>query len=576
MEKRVFLAILLSFAVLALYQAYLAPPPPVIPSADQAPAAPPSPVTSAPAVPPAGAAAPAPDPAQEAAADTPGVQPLVADTEARRIVVETDAVRAVFSNQGATLESWRLKHYFDHDGQPLELVPTDLPPGSPRPFTLSTNDELLSRRLASALFQTNQTTLALGSEPGVLRFQYSDSSGLSATKTFHFQPDGKPYVLSVEASVDVNGASRPVTLEWGPALSLGYSDNGSSEIPARAILFRGGDVERIHADALREEPRYSGQMRVAGVEEHYFMAVALPGEQSVEMEFQPLTLPVPGAAEDLTRSFVAFDVTVPAGAPTLPFYIGPKDFEVLRAVDPQLTRAIDFGIFAWLVVPLLQALKWVHGFVGNYGWSIVILTVIINLLLFPLRHRSMVSMKKMQALQPEIKAIQKRYEKYKITDPERQKMNSEMMALYKQKKVNPASGCLPMLLMMPVLFAFYSMLQVAIEVRGAPFFGWVTDLSARDPFFIWPVLMGATMFWQQKLTPTTMDPSQARVFMIMPFVFTVMFLWFPAGLVIYWLTSNVMAIGQQYITNNLIAAKPAVAKTPAADAASKASKRSKR
>jgi YidC/Oxa1 family membrane protein insertase len=177
--------------------------------------------------------------------------------------------------------------------------------------------------------------------------------------------------------------------------------------------------------------------------------------------------------------------------------------------------------------------------------------------MFPLRHRSMVSMRKMQALQPEIKAIQERYAKYKLTDPERGKMNQEMMALYKQKQVNPASGCLPMLLTMPILFAFYAMLQVAIEIRHAPFFGWIADLSAQDPYYVWPLLMGGTMFWQQRITPTTADPVQARIFMFMPVVFTFTFLWFPAGLVIYWLTSNLMAIGQQYLTNRIIGAPPA-------------------
>jgi YidC/Oxa1 family membrane protein insertase len=568
MEKRVFLAIFLSFVVLAFYQAYLVPPPPV-------PIDPPAPagVEAPPPAPPSPAAA-----APETLADDPpppAVETLVADTEVRDIVVETDSVRAVYSTRGATLTSWQLKHYLDHDGRPLELVPAGLPSSFPRPFTLSTDDAALSARLADALFEPSTTsTLDLGSAPGVLRFEYRDASGLRAAKTFHFQPDGKPYVLTVEASVDVGGASRPVTLEWGPALSFGYRENGSSEIDARAILFRDGDVERIAADSLAEQPHYTGRMRLAGVEEHYFMTAALPGEQGVAVDYVPVALPIEGDPEGRMRRFVAYAVSVPPGAPSLSFFIGPKDFDVLRAIDPQLTRAIDFGIFAWLVVPLLQALKWVHGFVGNYGFSIVILTILINLLLFPLRHRSMVSMKKMQALQPEIKAIQKRYEKYKITDPERQKMNSEMMALYKQKQVNPASGCLPMLLTMPVLFAFYSMLLVAIEVRGAPFFGWITDLAARDPYFIWPVLMGATMFWQQRITPTTADPAQARIFMLMPFIFTAMFLWFPAGLVIYWLTSNLMAIGQQYVTNNLIATKPApgVARTPAAEAAAKAPK----
>lgn len=174
-------------------------------------------------------------------------------------------------------------------------------------------------------------------------------------------------------------------------------------------------------------------------------------------------------------------------------------------------------------------------------------------------------MRKMQALQPAVKAIQDRYAKYKITDPERQKMNQEMMALYKQKGVNPASGCVPMLLTMPVLFAFYAMLQVAIELRGAPFIWWIHDLSAHDPYYVWPLLMGASMFVQQKMSPTTADPVQAKVFMFMPVMFTFMFLWFPAGLVIYWLTSNLMAIGQQYITNRVIGAPPRPATaTPAA------------
>jgi len=219
-------------------------------------------------------------------------------------------------------------------------------------------------------------------------------------------------------------------------------------------------------------------------------------------------------------------------------------------------RAIDFGMLSWLVVPLLQALKWINGYLGNFGWSIIALTILLNVIMFPLRHKSMVSMKKMQEVQPEVKAIQERYKKYKMTDPERQKMNTEMMALYKQKGVNPASGCVPMLLTFPVLFAFYAMLSVAIELRGAPWTGWITDLSVMDPLYITPVLMGATMFWQQKLTPSTADPIQQKMFLFMPLIFSVMFLWAPSGLVLYWLTSNIMTIGQQYLTNHLIGAPP--------------------
>jgi YidC/Oxa1 family membrane protein insertase len=238
---------------------------------------------------------------------------------------------------------------------------------------------------------------------------------------------------------------------------------------------------------------------------------------------------------------------------------------VLAAVDRELVRAIDFGIFAFLVVPLLRALKWVNVYVGNYGWSIIILTIIINAVMFPLRHKSVVSMRKMQVLQPEMKAIQDRYAKLKMSDPARQKMNVELMNLYRERGVNPASGCVPMLLTLPVLFAFYSMLSVAIELRGAPFVGWIRDLSQPDPYFVTPILMGATMFWQQKITPTTVDPTQQKVMMIMPLMLSVMFLWAPSGLVLYWFVSNLWAIGQQYFTNWLLGPMPVHAVRPPAE-----------
>jgi YidC/Oxa1 family membrane protein insertase len=194
----------------------------------------------------------------------------------------------------------------------------------------------------------------------------------------------------------------------------------------------------------------------------------------------------------------------------------------------------------------------VDRFVGNFGWSIIILTVLINLAMFPLRHKSVVSMRRMQELQPEVKAIQDRYAKLKVTDPARQKMNTEMMSLYRERGVNPASGCVPMLLTLPVLFAFYSMLSVAIELRGAPFVGWIHDLSVHDPLFITPVLMGITQFVQTRMTPSTADPMQQKMMMFMPIIFMAMFIWAPSGLVLYWTTSNLWAIGQQAFTNRLI------------------------
>ncbi len=550
MEKRVFLAIFLSFGILAVYQTYIVPPPPPAPP----------PVASPMVTPQANQPALSPPGAPQAGVTTPLPATVVGDTSARDIVVETDTVRAVFTTEGASLKSWRLKKYYDVMGEPLELVPAGLPENFPRPFTLATDQDAFSAVLLTAKFRPSADgPLSLGSSPGTLSFEYQDASGLAARKSFHFQPDGHPYVLSVDASIDVQGVARPVTIRMGPALGLGYTTGGrmTTAYPPAAVFHKDGSVQRPSASKLLEQAVYDGNLRFAGVGDHYFISAAVPGTRSVKVEFQPLVLPTLEADAKATgvvqRTFVAYSVST-TGAMNLPFFLGPKDFDILKSVDGQFVRAIDFGMFAWLVVPLLQSLKWINGYIGNFGWSIIILTILLNAVMFPLRHRSMVSMRKMQEIQPEIKAIQKRYEKFKLTDPERQKMNTETMALYKQKGVNPASGCVPMLLTMPVLFGFYAMLAVAIELRGAPFFGWIHDLARMDPLFITPVLMGASMFVQQRMTPTTADPAQQKIFMFMPIIFTVMFLWAPAGLVIYWLMSNIMTIGQQYLTNHLITA----------------------
>ncbi len=563
MEKRVFLAIFLSFGILVLYQTYVVPPPP------------PAPVNSTVAVAPPGATTPSAGNQSPATATAPvlpvpgalaaGVSDAMVDTTpARDIIVETDHLRVVFTTQGAAVKSWRLKRYFDSKEEPFELVPSELPQGSARPFTLATSDEALSQQLSTVKFRSaTEGTLALGSSPGTLAFEYSEpGTGLIARKSFHFQPTPtQPYLVTVDASIDVQGIARPVTLKMGPSLGRGFG-LGSSMMPSyppAPLFHRDGSVERLDVDDITTQPSYEGILRFAGVGDHYFLSAVIPGSKSVRVDYRPLTLPVPEPDATQTgvaqRSFFDYNVSTP-GAVSLPFYLGPKDFEELKSADSQMVRAIDFGIFAWLVVPLLQALKWINGYIGNFGWSIIALTLILNVVMFPLRHRSMVSMRKMQEVQPEVKAIQERYKKYKMTDPERQKMNTEMMALYKTKGVNPASGCVPMLLTFPVLFAFYAMLSVAIELRGAPWILWIKDLSVMDPLYITPVLMGATMFWQQKMTPTTADPIQQKMFLFMPIIFSVMFLWAPAGLVLYWLMSNIMTIGQQYLTNHLIGAPP--------------------
>jgi YidC/Oxa1 family membrane protein insertase len=206
-----------------------------------------------------------------------------------------------------------------------------------------------------------------------------------------------------------------------------------------------------------------------------------------------------------------------------------------------------------LAVPLLRSLNWIYGYVGNYGFSILLLTIFINIVLFPLNHKSVVSMRKMQEIQPEVKAIQERYSKLKATDPAKQKMNQEMMALYRERGVSPASGCIPIVLTLPVFLAFYALLTTAIQLRGAPFVGWIHDLSQPDPYYAMPVMVGLSQVWQQWMTPATgMDPAQQKMMMIMPIVLIFVFVSTPSGALIYWLVGNIWRVGQMQLTNYMI------------------------
>jgi YidC/Oxa1 family membrane protein insertase len=290
------------------------------------------------------------------------------------------------------------------------------------------------------------------------------------------------------------------------------------------------------------------------------IALVTPGQARIESR----GLVVPGPA-GTRRQLISHAVQFPQSPMNARFFVGPKQFDLLRSIDSELVRAVNFGMFGWLAVPLLSALKWLHGLVGNWGWSIVLLTVLINLAMFPLRHKSVVSMRRMQELQPQLKAIQDRYANLKVTDPARQKMNTELMNLYREKGVNPASGCVPMLLMMPVLFAFYALLGQAIELRGAEFGWWIKDLSQPDPYFIIPILVGVTMFWQTWMNPTSTDPTQRNMMLFMPIMFSFIFLTTAAGTALYWLISNIWGIGQQYFTNWLIGPPVVHAARPAAE-----------
>jgi YidC/Oxa1 family membrane protein insertase len=556
MERRVLLAVFLSFLVLMVYQTFVVKPR-TKPGASGA-----RPATAT--TPPPGEGTVTPAPSQTAGIESaspaqPAPEVSVGAAKEQEVVVETETVRAVFSNRGAVLKSWLLKHYLDSAGKPMDLVPPAMSDVSRLPFSISVADAALTARMNTALYQSSAEALSLGAQSGTLRFTYRDATGLSVAKSFDIQPGGQPYVLRV--TTDVRLDDQPVRVATHGGAGFGDIERGvqqggflavSTYQPPQAIFQMGSDVSRIRPDSIGQQPAYEGPMRYAGVDDQYFLAALVSSGKQTRVEYRPLTINTSGGP----RTIVDYHVRV-AGSDPLTFFYGPKEFDQLQKVDPELVRTIHFGIFGFLATPLLKSLKWLNGSVGNYGWSIILLTVIINLLMFPLRHKSAVSMRKMQEIQPQVKAIQDRYAKLKVTDPARQKMNTELMNLYRERGVNPASGCVPMLLTFPVLFAFYALLSVAIELRGAPWVGWIQDLSTHDPYYVTPILMGISQFWQTRMMPATGDPTQQRVMMLMPLMFLVFFLWAPSGLVIYWLVSNVWTIGQQYLTNHLIASKPA-------------------
>ncbi len=600
MERRVLLALALSILVLLLYQSVFVPPP--LPPEEAAPATAAGaadsfdatsrtstpgatamlpPATPAPAVTAAVAAAAAAvaagaDP-ELVAAPAETVTPVMADTAAREIAVESELVSAAFHNRGAVLASWRMTRQVDpENGEPIDLVPGDLPETEAAPFTLLFDDAELTARARAALFQPSTDRLVLDDGPATLAFDYEDSSGFRVRKEFRFDPSTDGYVVRLGVDATLEGEQLAPAIAWGPALGgIESSRSGIAYLsgPRGLIVGRvleGGalaeeDVWRQDTSDLAARPVYDGQFSFVGVDNHYFLAAALTGNGQAEVEYRNVPLPA-RVPDGSPRELIAFTVRVPSEALTdLPFFLGPKVFDALEAAQPALVQAVDFGWLGFLVVPLHRSLTWIQDYVGNWGWAIIVLTILVNIIILPLRHKSVVSMRKMQELQPEMKAIQERYAHLKATDPDKAKMNQEVMQLYRDRGANPVSGCLPMVLTFPVLFAFFSLLRAAVEIRGEPFIGWITDLTQHDPYYITPIVMGASMVWQQRLTPTQAEPMQQKIMMLMPVIFTFMFLRMPSGLVIYWLTSNIFAIGQTLVTNRVIGPPPVRTVRPAAE-----------
>ena len=551
MEKRFLLAIFLVFLFFFAYQTFIGrrtPPPKVTPVQTETETAR-QPGTAGPGgATPLGAPAAAVATTEKSEAQQASGAPAatVSEPVEREIVVETRVLRVVFSNRGARATSWRLPQYKDDQGRAVDLVPGGAIPAVFRMFDLKVDDESATQRLAAALFATSAGGQLDGRRGEVtLTFEFADTGGLSAKKVFTFKPDS--YAVDVRADVNLGDRALNPTVQLGAGLGdMGVEAAGNSYVqPAGGIVHQDGKVRRIAVKELGSQPVQEGIYRYAGIDDHYFLSVVMPGRVS-RIEYRPVPVAAPNGKP---FSYVEWGVRLARQADEVKLYLGPKDFDVLASVDRELVRAINYGMFDWLAVPLLRALKAINNRVGNYGWSIIVLTVLINLVMFPLRHKSVVSMRKMQQLQPEIKAIQARYGKLKATDPGKQKMNQELMELYKARGVNPASGCLPMLLTIPIFIAFYSLLSQAIELRGAPFIFWIRDLSAHDPYYVTPILMGGAWLWQQAMTPSSADPMQQKMFLAMPVVFTIMFLWAPSGLAIYWFVNNLLGIVQQYATN---------------------------
>jgi YidC/Oxa1 family membrane protein insertase len=389
-----------------------------------------------------------------------------------------------------------------------------------------------------------------------LTFEFSDGR-LDVKKTFEFGQDS--YLSRVTSQVSQNGVMLPHELQWRG----GFGDETIANPAAaqHALLFDpnaprsygifNNQLQAKDASVAKNGPvTSSGQYTFAGMEDAYFAAVFLPaGASSLKLTILSDSVPTGGKEVPHVGTAVGGE-----GFNSLELYVGPKDVEILKRVNPKLEAVIAWGKFEIIAKPLFEMLKWTAGKVGgswSYGWAIILVTIAINTVLFPLKITSMKSSKKMQAIQPQIAAINAKYKGLSLNDPKKADQNTEIMALYKQHGVNPAGGCLPMILQLPFLFAFYAVLGVAIQLRGAHWL-WVTDLSQQEslPIHILPVILVATQFLTQRMTPSPgMDPSQQKMMMVMPLVMGYMFYFQMSGLVIYWLTGNVVGVAQQWFLN---------------------------
>ena len=544
-ERRLLLVFALTFLIILLFQPllkkYFPQPPAQKQEESQSKAAPPPP-------PPASAeAAPAVAPPRE-------TKKAAGETET---VIENDLYKIRFTNRGAQVKSWILKKFTDDHDQPLELVNNSAADRYGYPLSLWTYDENLRNKLNSALYVTSSANTL--SAPADISFEYSDSD-VSVRKTFHFD---HTYVVKIETEVTQKGAVVAALPMW-PA---GFGDEASpSSYAASRIEYQNDrNIERLAMKKVGTGATISGPFQWAGVTDQYFAAAFLPEDpQNAALVTLRNPLDVPKNwknpnPKDTTRVEVLGAAVGNLHGPTEQrLFVGPKGLDVLESVpvpkingeSPDLRALVDFGWLGLIARPLFIWLKWTYRIIPNWGWAIVIQTLIINLALMPLRISQMKSMLKMQRIAPQVKSIQEKYKKYSMRDPRKQEMNQEISALYKQHGVNPAGGCLPLLVQMPFLFAYYRMLGVALDLRHAHWL-WIKDLSSPDPLYILPIAIVITMVFMQRMTPQAgMDPTQQKMMnLFMPLMLGYISFNLAAGLNLYWSEGNLIAIVQQSIMN---------------------------
>ena len=548
MEVRLLLAFVLMGLVLLVSQYFIKPAP--APTATRAGAA-----KSAQPVTPAAVEKPTdviPSIARQRAAET---LDAVQAAKEEIVTINTDVYRVMFSNKGAVVLSWILKDYRDHAGKPLELVYQPSLGRVPMPFAIDVKGQTLAVDPNTALFKVDRSGDGLD-----VNFEFSDGRALTR-KSFRFTQ--KSYLVSVTSEVTQNGTAVPHQLTWRGGFGDPTVRNPEAVQHALYYDLPNTKLKAIaFGDAKNGPISASGQFSFVGIEDSYFTAVFLPGDKP-SVEETTFADAVPNAdGKDEKRVGVGVGGE---GINALSLFVGPKDTDLLSKVNPKLAQVVDWGFFGVIAKPLFLVLNWTSDHLAhNYGWSIVLVTLAINMLLFPLKITGMKSSKKMQALQPQIKAINDKYKGISMKDPRKTDQNQEVMDLYKKNGVNPVGGCLPMILQLPFLWAFYKVLGVAIEMRGSHWL-WINDLSQPESLAIHllPLMLVVTQFAMQRMTPSPgVDPAQQKMMMFMPLMFGYMFYFASAGLVLYWLTGNVVGIVQQWLLNKTMPAPPAPAVVP--------------